>query len=202
MPEAPIRCHYPLHWPEGWKRSPTPKRSAFDADRTMAQAREFLLAELRRLGAHTVDISSNVQVRHDGLPRSGQAQPGDRGVAVYFKMCGNGYVLACDRWNRVEDNIYAIAKHIEAMRAQDRFGVGSREAAFGGYKALPPAATALGTASWWMVLGVDVSASVEDIREAYRQRAMHAHPDMGGSADEMAALTAARDEGLRTRGGR
>lgn len=72
----------------------------------------------------------------------------DRGAAVYFEMKGKPVSLACDKWNRVEDNIWAIAKHIEALRGQQRWGVGSIEQAFRGYTALP----AIGESSaseWW-----------------------------------------------------
>ena len=73
-------------------------------------------------------ISTNLKLRLDGLPRSDQATPADPGVAVYFELDGKTIVLACDKWNRVADNIYAIAKHVDALRGQDRWGVGTVEA--------------------------------------------------------------------------
>lgn len=186
-----IDVSYPLHWPEGWKRSKMGGvRSAFARSRTLAAARIFLLEELRRLGARlsSVVISSNVLLRADGLPRSGQAQPVDRGAAVYFELKDRKQVLACDRWDRVEDNLYAIGKHIEAIRAQERYGVGTVEQALAGYLALPPAASA------WEILGLQRGASAEEVNRAFRELARTAHPDQGGTHEQMARLTAARQE--------
>ena len=200
MSENPIRCNFPLRWPEGWKRTQSPRRSAFDRERTMVQAREFVLRELRLMGAHSVTVSSNIAVRPDGLPRSGQSQPSDRGVAVYFKRSGVEYALACDRWLRVEDNLYAIGCHISALRGQERWGVGSPEQAIQGYqRLLPPAAGS--SAPWWVVLGVPAMATAEEIRAAYIALARFAHPDVGGSTQEMTRLVIARDQGLQASAG-
>lgn len=191
-----IRTNYPLHWPEGWKRSPSRKQSNFDRNRTLAQARDFLLHELYLLGAPSgSEISSNVRVRGDGLPYSQQPQPDDRGVAVYFKLSGKDYVLACDRFNRVECNIYAIGKHVEAMRAQERYGVGSIEQSFRGYMALPTTGS-VEARPWYVVLGVPEFATRPQILEAFRRLALAAHPDHGGTAEAMAELIKARDEGM------
>ena len=56
------------------------------------------------------------------------------------------HVLACDRWDRPEHNLRAIAKHVEAIRGQERWGVGSVAQAFRGYQALPSRATGK---PWW-----------------------------------------------------
>ena len=49
----------------------------------------------------------------------------------------------------------------------------------------------------WQILGVDVSASAEQISAAYRKRAKVCHPDHGGSVAMMAELNAAREAMLR-----
>ena len=101
---------------------------------------------------------------------------------------------ACDRWDRVEDNLYAIGKHIEAVRAQGRYGVGSVDRAFEGYLALP------GRPGWWQILGVPRTASAAEIAQAFERAAFKAHPDRGGSADEMARINIARAEAYKERG--
>lgn len=47
------------------------------------------------------------------------------------------------------------------------------------------------------LLGVSVNASPEEIRRAYRTKMAQAHPDRGGSHNEAARLTAARDRLLK-----
>lgn len=47
------------------------------------------------------------------------------------------------------------------------------------------------------LLGVGPNASAEEIRRAYRSKMAQAHPDRGGSHNEAARLTAARDRLLK-----
>lgn len=50
----------------------------------MGKARDQLLAELRLLGAKGLVVSTNVELRLDGLPYSESRHIADPGVAVYF----------------------------------------------------------------------------------------------------------------------
>lgn len=178
---------YPLSWPFGWVRTLDYRRRVSQfAERSLATAREFVLDELRLLRGSNIVLSTNIVLRLDGLPRSGKRTPTDPGVAVYFTLKGLPKVLACDKWTTVEDNLWAIGKHIEAIRGQDRWGVGTLDQAFRGYDALPAPKTA-----WWEVLGVDQHASQEVILAAYRNKVKIAHPDAGGSQGEFIKIQAA-----------
>jgi hypothetical protein len=181
---------YPLQWPAGKPRKQYPERSKF-GERSIDAATTILREELRRLGASNMVLSSNLRLRNDGLPYSKQAQPCDQGVAVYFTYKQQPMCFACDRWDRIQDNIYAIAMTIEALRGIERWGSGSMvEQAFTGFVALP------GT-SPWDILGVPRTATREQIESAYRKKARSAHPDNGGSHEAMTRLNLARDEALR-----
>lgn len=184
---------YPLAWPAGWKRAPL-RRVARFAPRTLSDAVRFVLAELRRMGVSDWDvvISTNVQLRLDGLPKSGQAAPADPGVAVYFAHEKRPLVLACDTWTRVEHNLHAIGKHVEAMRGMDRWGVGSVEQAFTGYLALPAPA---GDEAWWRVLEFDDEhQALEVVRDVYRHLAKQHHPDQGGDARKFQRIVRAWEQ--------
>jgi len=181
---------YPLHWPPGWARAKYRKRAPFKyangARLRIADAlRARLLPELERLGASDITVSSNVRPHlYDQLGDSA-----DPGAAVYFTLKGTPTVLACDRWDRSADNLAAIAAHVEALRGQERWGVGSLEQAIAGYRALPamPAADA-----WWNVLGVPPDATGMVIREKRRQLLSELHPDRpGGDPVRAAAVNAA-----------
>lgn len=204
---------YPLSWPIGWKRTPynARKHAAFHSHRTVDNGSGYsykrkealsvgdgldrVNGELRRLGARNVVISSNLRIREDGLPYANQAnQLDDPGVAVYFRLSNADRVLACDRWRSAAENLAAIAGHIAAMRAQDRYGVGTLDQAFAGYAALPPKG-----GTWRTTLGfaVDEVVNVDRVERAFRERARTAHPDVaGGSHDAMASLTQAKSEAL------
>lgn len=167
----------------------------------MADTVSELYRELKLIGVgdYNVVVSTNVELRGDGQPYSGRRAPDDPGAAVFFKLKGKPCVLACDKWNRVEDNLSAIARHIEALRGQERWGVGSVEQAFAGYTALPPVGSSPGT-SWWNVLGCAHDAPFETVKEAFRDAARKAHPDLGGSHDAIIAVNAAWDQARKAFG--
>ena len=140
-------------------------------------------------------LSTNVELRRDGLPYAGRT-PADPGVAVYFTWRGQQYAFACDCWQKVEFNLQAIRKTIEAVRGIARWGTGEMvAAAFVGFKALPEQA---GGTSWWHVLSVAESASQEEINAAFKAKARLTHPDAGGSQEAMQQLNDARRIGLAT----
>ncbi len=185
MPDA-----YPQEWPQGWPRTPASRRRRSRFETPFGQARDGLLDELRRLGARYITLSTNVELRLDGLPYANRREPDDPAVAVYFQLKGTPHVLACDKWDRVQDNVQAIRLHIGAIRGQERWGVGTLEQAFSGYKALPDPAGP----PWWEVLGVSRHDYLEVIEAAYRHRVKTAHPDAGGDPEAFKRLTAARDQ--------
>lgn len=173
---------YPLQWPASWPRTNTPNPARFQT--SFARARNQLMRELDLLGATDIIISSNIELRRDGLPYANQRQPEDVGIAVYFKLDGEDQCVPCDKWTRTEDNMQAIRKTIEALRGLDRWGAKEMvNAAFRGFKALPEAIiVGEHTArAWWEVLEVSQDASPEIIKAAYKQLLHKAHPDKGGS---------------------
>jgi hypothetical protein len=204
---------YPLRWPAGWKRTPTGDRTRAKfgkqtrTERTwsdgsksswtgrrevsIAEAVARIRAELDRMGIHDDDlvINSNLQLRLDGLPRSSQREPEDAGVAVYWtdRYFRNEppRCMAIDRYDRVADNLAAVAATLEAMRAIERHGGAEiLDRAFTGFTALPAPG---GTAHWCDVLDPD------DPEGSYlRLRSKH-HPDRDGNADEFHAVQHAWD---------
>ncbi len=142
-----------------------------------------------------VVISTNIQLRRDGLPYSNQKEPLDTGVAVYWKdRKDKQLVLACDKYNTVGDNLYAIGKTIEATRAITRWGTVTAEQAFAGYVALNEKTGP----SCWEILGLERHSNTErSVLEAYRAKARSLHPDVGGNSDSFAALVAAKDMALQ-----
>lgn len=200
----PIQA-YPLTWPVGWRRTP-PGERAFDRfgvkQRTGGAPRELTVAEgvgrvlneLERLGVHESDvvISTNVRPTLTGLPRSGEKNPDDPGVAVYWSKRGQKQqrCMATDRYKSVAGNLGAIAATLDAMRSIERHGGAEiLDRAFTGFTALPSPEQP------WQVLGLDTSnPTAEQIEEAYRRLAMQHHPDRGGNEQEMARINTARDD--------
>lgn len=183
---------YPLTWPVGWKRTTYRSRSRFKC--TLTKALNDLEREVRLLGASGLVVSTNLQRRLDGRPYSSEDKRAnvDPGVAVYFTLKSKPIALACDKWITVAANVEAIAKHINAIRGQDRWGVGTIEQAFAGYTALPAHAGPDGHENWRDVLGIQANQSLETVRHRFRLLAREAHPDKpGGSEAAMRRLNAA-----------
>ncbi len=110
---------YPRYWPEGCKRTESWRRNRARFKTGFGAARNLLFAELGRMGASEIILSTSIPLRNDGLPRANvKPDDGDTGVAVYFMRKKKPMVFACDKFDRSEDNIYAIAKTIDAMRVK------------------------------------------------------------------------------------
>jgi len=75
-----------------------------------------------------------------------------------------------------------------------------RDAAAGAEHAQPPRQSARASpASIWHTLGVPASATLDEIKAAFRQRALATHPDHGGDPQHFRALRAAYVEACRRR---
>jgi hypothetical protein len=184
---------YPLHWPEGRRRTEYHRRQRSRFNTGFGIAVREVIAELKRLGARNAVVSTNVPLRRDGLPLASAKSVSDPGVAVYFRYKDKPMTFACDRWDKPEDNLWAIAKTIDAMRGISRWGSGDMlDTAFSGFVSLPP------PKSPWTILGVDKRSATRDVINArWRDLAKQHHADAGGSTGMMAEINVARDNALR-----
>jgi hypothetical protein len=207
---------YPLRWPDGWPRTPAEAR---DRGRkfilggyggglpTFSHGRHGVLNELDKLGAKNVVISSNVEVRLDGVPRTGidpnKTTFRDPGVAVYFTLKGRPVAMAQDAFDTVGVNLRSLTLAVDAMRALERHGGGTMMGkAFDGFAALPPPAGSKPKRPWWEVLRFPSNAddrellSVAEVDARFKTLAKKLHPDAGGEDAEMAELNIARSEAI------
>ena len=203
---------YPLTWPEGWLRTDdnsrqyakfgkkVSRRSTFNdqyyrqnADITVADATNRLSTQLDRMGVYEEDIiiSTNLQTRLDGLPRSGQRAPKDPGAAVYWENAeGNHLVIAIDLYFKVEHNMAAIAATLDALRGIERWG-GAKilERAFTGFTALEDQSGR----DWREVVDNYTGNDLTGAELLFRIKLRDAHPDRGGDPDQFHILMKARD---------
>lgn len=213
---------YPLAWPQGWPRVAARyrKRARFTKGQrqyadtgdsswmrhrevTISEGVQRVLKELRTFGVLEGDaiISTNIPVRLDGLPRSDAKTPNDPGVAVYWTRPGEKggtKVMAIDLYDRLADNLAAIAATLDAMRAIERHG-GAQilDRAFTGFAALPSPDASRRT--WREVMGFDATELVDraEVEERYKKLRSERHPDKGGSNEQFTELSIAHDEAQR-----
>lgn len=186
---------FPLAWP-----AHRPRRKAQDRIRgefiaggkliNATAASDKLEDQIERLGGKYPILSSNIELRMDGRPKSG-LKPVDPGVCAYFELKGRPLALACDTYTEVAQNIAAIANHIEAVRRQERYGVASAEESLQAFVAIED------RSSWRDVLGLRGPVGRSDIESAHRRLAADHHPDKGGDPARMADINAARDAALK-----
>lgn len=220
---------YPLAWPVGWPRTPEAERARARFNRkeyethrytdgststwtrnkqvTVAEGIRRVLSELAKMDVSRdgIVISTNVRTRNDGLPYSSAREPDDIGAAAYWHSVDGPQCMAIDIYDRLADNLAAIAASIAALRAIERHG-GAQilRRAFQGFKALPaqvaPTLSARDAAAEIAAMGNvadssdDVLSSREDARRAIRSARFCAHPDRrNGEHDWWGRVEAARE---------
>lgn len=202
---------YPLCWPKDWKRTQGRTRAQFgkaprargaDVQTYVPKSRLSIEDSFRRIeyemerfgvDLHTVLVSTNLRTNMRGMPTGATGEPSDPGVAVYWNLKGKSQCMAIDRYDRVADNLAAVAATLEALRAIERHGGGSiLERAFLGFAQLPAAL------DWRAILCIHPQTNVteEIIDNAFKALAIRRHPDKGGSTEMMAELNRARGDAL------
>lgn len=188
----------PLQWPHGRARRPADERRRATFSKggralSLNQALARLHAEVDRYTRlhqpyraqpDLVVVTTNYRTRKDGQLHAGATDPADPAVCVYFTLDGVDLALPCDTFDRVADNVAAVAGHIEADRAQERYGVATVRQRYASFLALPAAGEGSGRA-WWEVLGVSrnvVPADFEEVQGAYRRLLHTVHPDKPGGS--------------------
>jgi len=200
---------YPLCWPKDWKRTTSRTRAQFGkanaryADGVKLYDGKSRLSiddsfrrieyEMERFGVdlETVLVSTNLRTNMRGLPTGASGEPSDPGVAVYWTLKGKAQCMAIDRYDRVADNLAAVAATLEALRAIERHGGGSiLERAFLGFAQLPASIEK----PWREVFGFGLSTpTIPIVEQRFRTLAQEAHPDkQNGSHERMTELNAAR----------
>jgi hypothetical protein len=212
---------YPLAWPPGAQRTLSARRRRATFHKVVRQlssttnhtwrshARLSVGDQVRSVrdevgripNSSGLVISTNLPTRNDGMPRA-TALPknADPGAAVYWAVRHGRrvvpYVMPCDTYDDVADNLHAIALSIGAMRALDRWGAVRLEQAFAGFAALPPGEggpAATPQIDWREALGGPwPELSDEELlalaRDRHRRLILMAHPDRAGGSHEAAAL--------------
>lgn len=115
---------YPLEWPDDWEHIPPEKQQAARTSEGFTAARDYLLNELRLLGAKDVVVSCNIRVDRSGMAMINEERftTKDPGAAVYFNLGDARYAMAADDWDHPRANIRALGATIGYIRAMGRSG--------------------------------------------------------------------------------
>lgn len=167
-----MKFEYPLQWLPQQPRTKRPIRARF-GKHSLSSAGYIIENELRLLGAKNCIISTNLQTKINGGFYANQ-KVDDVGVVIYFDLKGTGKAMACDKWDRPEDNLWALSLSISAIRGLERWG-GSEflDGLFTGFKALPaPGQSVIMNVQYFN----DVN-NMEYLQMKFKKLAKELHPD-------------------------
>jgi len=194
----------PLQWPEGWRRVQPNTRLRIGFQNILADTvKTHLINQLALLGAETVRISSTQPIGFRGIWALGEPDPG---VAIYFELKGQEYVVASDAYMTPLDNMRAIALSLESLAMMRRVGAiqvfvrclnALTSAPLVVQEPEAPAGPDPEARTWWQVLGFEKIPSKEAAEKAHKVLIRENHPDRPGGDEERAkaitvAMTAAR----------
>lgn len=182
------------------KKKALPKSSRFAV--AAKAVWELLQRELRQVDALSAVLELDAPA-HRIQKRSGEwiadARPNDPGVVLTIERRGKPPMqMVCRRFRAWMDNVYAIARSLEALRMVDRYGCTSSGEQYVGFAALPaPGKSARDTVQEAVDLIHEVSGDIatregwvhqDSIAAAIRM----AHPDHGGTAERLTRVLEAR----------
>jgi len=178
-----MKFEYPMQWLPQQPRTKRPARARF-GKHSLSSAGNFIENELRLLGAKNCIISTNLQTKLSGGFYANQKVE-DAGIVIYFDLKGTGKAMACDRWDRPEDNLWALNLSISAIRGLERWG-GSEflDGLFTGFKALPSPEDVTNVTVRYFSGDIDL----EEGKAIFKNLALELHPDKGGNPDKFMEL--------------
>lgn len=182
----------PIHL---WPRPETKRRRRSVFKSPYSKTLDLLFREIEYLGGRNIVIQIDVQERElrlDGWPRS-DARPTSPRVLVSLESKHGPLAYPCDRFDRWQDNLRAIALALEALRKVDRYGVTTHGEQYTGWRALPAPVNgegfeSVGEAAEFIAEHcdsdpLDIGSRFNVLRVAYRGAALRLHPDHNDGDD-------------------
>lgn len=197
-----------VDWPPQFERRPASKRvrtSKFGV--TFHEALRRIENELmNRVGADDWRVSTAAPHRKkDGMPYA-RANPDDPSVVIRWSKDGQQFAVACDHYTDWRDNARAIGLYIREKRKMGDRPVTTGQSEFATAR-LPSGnedaivADAPDQQAPHEMLDVAPDAPDDVVEAAYRQKTKTAHPDQGGSAEELRRVQQAKEALLNGDGG-
>ena len=191
-----------VDWPAQFERTPAAERertSKFGV--TFHETLRRIETELMsRVGADDWRVSTAAPHRkNDGMPYA-NANPSDPAVVVRWSKDGQQFAVACDHYTDWRDNARAIGLYIREKRKMSDRPVTTGQTEFatarlpsGNEDAIVASGPSDESQEPHEILDVAPDAPEEVVEAAYRQKTKTAHPDQGGSAEELQRVRRAKE---------
>ena len=188
-----------IDWPDEFERTDPSDREPYSGGFRVTRATAFgnVLDELRTWDGVTdvqLDSGAEHQKRNPNKPYA-NASYDDPGVVVRFTKEGEEMAAACDRWDNPRDNAQDLYHYLHETRMQEQRGTVTAESEYEKLR-LPSGdedAVAAAAPPAHAVLGVDRDATEDEIVSAWREKMKVAHPDQGGSDEQVERVTEAKE---------
>ncbi|MFO0389231.1 MAG: hypothetical protein ACK502_05880 [Alphaproteobacteria bacterium] len=171
-----LRFSSPLSWPE-W--IPVTSRVNQRTDRNFAPAMKleesiaFLEEEIQAINCNAI---LSLDIEQPTSERNRKKVGSRTGAALQLRFPFGNYVLACDTWLTMENNIYALHLAMRQWRNMERWGVGTLPVLLKGFE--PGVQTVVSSQApewnmpdWMEYFGLGPTATLEDAQAIYHKRA-------------------------------
>lgn len=140
-----------------------------------------------------LDSGAEHQTRNPNKPYA-NASYDDPGVVVRFTKDGEQMAAACDSWDNPRDNAQNLYHYLHETRMQEQRGTVTAESEYEKLR-LPSGDedTVVADPPAHVVLGVEPDADTQTVKDAYSERIKPAHPDHGGSQEEVERVRTAKE---------
>ena len=175
----PLAYESPLKWPDSRPVTPRTGQRAdhqFSQALTLDESLNFLLEELKEIPAQKLTLSTDMSdISSERLRKRAGVRSG---ACLYMKWGGKQYALACDRWQKLEHNIYTLHLTLRQLRNVERWGVAPLAVLLHGMElgsiiqpGLEQSTASPSAAEWMTALGLGPTATLEDATAIYHRRA-------------------------------
>ncbi len=187
----------PLSWPESIPVTPLMQQrndNGFSANITLTEAINFLKDELESAGIGHGVLYLDIEQPH--VERLRKKIGSRTGACLHIKYHERGYVITCDRWQRVEHNIYAMHLVLRQWCNMERWGIGNLSALMAGFEIdYADDVSTVNMVSENVIeclkeFGLGSTASLEDATAIYHRRAK----SLGHDNDQLVQLNLRMDE--------
>jgi hypothetical protein len=192
-----------LDWPQGWERTPSHERersskfSATRGDTTEALATEMDRLDVAQWRADTG--SGGTHTKSNGLPKH-SANPSDPGFVLRWQKDGQDHAIACDAYDGLDANLRCVYLWVKDTRITGDRPVRTGSDQFAAAKLPSGDEDAIAQRPPpHEVLNVSPDAAGVVVQTAYQEQVKQAHPDQGGSAEELELVRWAREQMLEGR---
>lgn len=180
-----IQIINPLEWPQSRPQTDRLMRSNdnnFKQDMADHEALAFLQEEINNIPLDVASAVLSLDALNVSSPLPTQYLSKNNGVCLKLTMEQHRYFLACDRWQKLAHNLYALHLCIRYCKQLVEWGLGNLHTVMGGFSdqylhhvhvhGADPKDSDSAHEDWMKILGLGPTATVEDANAVYRHRAL------------------------------